>query len=582
MVSKPTALPPSRQFEPPPTPYSYVEASVTIDGVTFPKVGLRKKGFLGSQDTTRPSLKVRLDYIEKEGNIDGLQNLTLNNNRQDTSLMSQFMGYAFFNAVGVPAPRCAYAKVSVNGTYLGIYTHVESIRKPMIRRHFGNAEGVLYEGTVVDFFPGWSGSFEREFGDQEDGLHKIEALTAALEGGVGEALLAEDASGRALIPVDGSLGDRWIAPEFDDSQWIAGRNGAGYERGQGYQQLIDPAFDFEQQLFNRSASLYLRFPFRVSQSEIQQEGTRLLLRMKYDDGYVAYLNGARVAGANAPVELQWNSQATIGHGDPEAVRYEERDISGYLEQLREGVNMLAVHALNVNATSTDMLLVARLEKNGFDYERAISDVVDLDAFYRFWAVEGLLGFWDGYSGNRNNYFMYLDAESEKFHFLPWGADALFEKFSPIDRTPNLPLSVKTQGRVAYRLYQGQTTRRRYARTIREILDRFWDEEALLAETVRIEEMLLPHLPGHGDPHPGAQRRGGRARSHAANQRFEPNRLRGFIRSRRGELLDEMLPEMPVWTRAPREPPTIGPDVPPASQKPQPKAAQAKKPSAAKE
>ena len=40
-------------------------------------------------------------------------------------------------------------------------------------------------------------------------------------------------------------------------------------------------------------------------------------------------------------------------------------------------------------------LVARLEKNGFDYERAISDVVDLDAFYRFWAVEGLLGFWDG-------------------------------------------------------------------------------------------------------------------------------------------------------------------------------------------
>ena len=229
--------------------------------------------------------------------------------------------------------------------------------------------------------------------------------------------------------------------------------------------------------------------------------------------------------------------------------------------------MLAVHALNVNATSTDMLLVARLEKNGFDYERAISDVVDLDAFYRFWAVEGLLGFWDGYSGNRNNYFMYLDAKSGKFHFLPWGADALFEKFSPIDRTPNLPLSVKTQGRVAYRLYQGQTTRRRYARTIREILDRFWDEEALLAETVRIEEMLLPHLPGHGDTNPRGEPGRGPAGTRAAQQRFEPNRLRHFIRTRRGELLDEMSPQMPIWTRAPGVPPTIGPDVPPASQKP---------------
>ena len=75
------ALPPSRKFKPPPPPYSYVEASVTIDGVTYTKVGLRKKGFLGSQDTTRPSLKVKLDYSDKKGNIDGLRNLTFNNNR---------------------------------------------------------------------------------------------------------------------------------------------------------------------------------------------------------------------------------------------------------------------------------------------------------------------------------------------------------------------------------------------------------------------------------------------------------------------------------------------------------------------
>ena len=76
------ALPPSRQFAPPPSPYSYVEANVTIEGVTFNKVGIRKKGFLGSQDTERPSLKVKLDYYEKNRNIDGLRNLTFNNNRQ--------------------------------------------------------------------------------------------------------------------------------------------------------------------------------------------------------------------------------------------------------------------------------------------------------------------------------------------------------------------------------------------------------------------------------------------------------------------------------------------------------------------
>ena len=63
------ALNARRQFEPIPGPYAYVEASVTIDGVKFPKVGLRKKGFIGSQSSIRPSLKVKLDIVETASKI---------------------------------------------------------------------------------------------------------------------------------------------------------------------------------------------------------------------------------------------------------------------------------------------------------------------------------------------------------------------------------------------------------------------------------------------------------------------------------------------------------------------------------
>ncbi|MYA99564.1 hypothetical protein F4X90_07790, partial [Candidatus Poribacteria bacterium] len=139
-----TALGASRQFKPMENPYTYVEASVSIDGVVFPKVGLRKKGFIGSQSHTRPSLKVKLNHIDKKSGIEGLTNLTLNNNKQDTSLVSQFMGYALFNAIGSPAPRCAYAKVTVNGENLGIYSHVETVRKPLLKRAFRNSKGALY------------------------------------------------------------------------------------------------------------------------------------------------------------------------------------------------------------------------------------------------------------------------------------------------------------------------------------------------------------------------------------------------------------------------------------------------------
>ena len=89
-----SALHESRKVKPPDSPYTYVDASVTIDGVEFPEVGLRKKGFLGSQSTIRPSLKIKLNHTNKKAGIDGMTDLTFNNNQEDVSLVNQFMGYA--------------------------------------------------------------------------------------------------------------------------------------------------------------------------------------------------------------------------------------------------------------------------------------------------------------------------------------------------------------------------------------------------------------------------------------------------------------------------------------------------------
>lgn len=158
----PTALADRRQYHPIESPYIYVEATVSIDGVEFHRVGIRKKGFLGSLNSNRPSLKVKLNHIDKSSQIDGLTNLTFNNNQQDPSLISQFMGYRLFNAAGLPAPHCAYAHLSVNGQSLGIYSHVERIHRSFLKRNFGNDNGILYEGTVVDFFEDWAGSFEKK------------------------------------------------------------------------------------------------------------------------------------------------------------------------------------------------------------------------------------------------------------------------------------------------------------------------------------------------------------------------------------------------------------------------------------
>ena len=41
-----TALADRRQYHPIDSPYTYAEATVSINGVVFPRVGVRKKGFL--------------------------------------------------------------------------------------------------------------------------------------------------------------------------------------------------------------------------------------------------------------------------------------------------------------------------------------------------------------------------------------------------------------------------------------------------------------------------------------------------------------------------------------------------------
>ena len=82
----------------------------------------------------------------------------------------------------------------------------------------------------------------------------------------------------------------------------------------------------------------------------------LLFRMRYDDGFVAYLNGTRIAARNAPPTVVWDSFASALHDDAAAVVEEDIDIPGAAALLRTGTNVLAIHGLNESLTSSDFLI----------------------------------------------------------------------------------------------------------------------------------------------------------------------------------------------------------------------------------
>ena len=177
--------------------YNFYESDVTVDGQTLTNVGVRKKGFFGSLSTTLPSLKVKFDEVigQVEGNglqLNSMDRLTLNNNLQDPAHITQCLGYDYMREVGIPAPRCNFAHVTVvtvdgpteTTVVDAIYSHIDSIKDPFLRRNFGSDsdQGRLYEGTLTDFWPGsFRNTVEPKHPTAAADTTEIDALTTALE-----------------------------------------------------------------------------------------------------------------------------------------------------------------------------------------------------------------------------------------------------------------------------------------------------------------------------------------------------------------------------------------------------------------
>lgn len=183
-------LPPNCLDSPVTKPFTWFDATVTINGDTLASVGVRKKGFLGSLSGGRPSLKLRFDKYVADQRYDGLKRMTLNNNRQDISRLNTCLAYDVMRKAGVPSPRCNYAHVTVNGESLGVYSHVDSMKKPFLRQHFTDDEGTLYEGQLADFRTGWTGNLENKTVDDAGPGPEIFAIVTALETAADEEIVS--------------------------------------------------------------------------------------------------------------------------------------------------------------------------------------------------------------------------------------------------------------------------------------------------------------------------------------------------------------------------------------------------------
>ncbi len=148
---------------------------------------------------------------------------------------------------------------------------------------------------------------------------------------------------------DGSL---WFTNPFVDTAWRLGTGGVGFERDNAQETLFQT--DVGSEMYNANTSCYIRIPFTLAGASY----TGLMLKMRYSDGFIAYLNGTEVLRRNFVGDPQWNSVAAV----PGDVAKEQTaiDISDDAGLLRPGVNVLAIHGLNTSIADPDFLISVEL------------------------------------------------------------------------------------------------------------------------------------------------------------------------------------------------------------------------------
>ncbi len=285
--------------------YTEFSASVAIDGDQMDDVIVRKKGYMGSLSPSVPSLKLDFDDLWPGRTYQNMSRMTLNNNRQDPSNARQCLAYDQFRQVGIAAPGCNYARVTVNGQDLGVFTNIEPIKKPFLARAFGDDDGNHYEAQTADFGTWLSDRFEKKTNEKENDRTDLQAVTDAL-----------------ALPDD--------------------------------------------QMMN-----------------------------------------------------------------------------------------------------------------------VLPQLVDVDEFIRFWAVETLLGAWDSATGNANNFHIYRNPGDGLFHFIPWGADTAFRGAHPLKPLTGV---LYRNFSLADRLFNMPEYRARYLAELESLLANQWNEAELLAELERIRQL----------------------------------------------------------------------------------------------
>jgi hypothetical protein len=172
---------------------------------------------------------------------------------------------------------------------------------------------------------------------------------------------------------------------------------------------------------------------------------------------IAGLPGILVEGTHADFSASGKTRFELKNGQPER---DQPKVSKLIDELT-------------------ILLKSAPSKEG--YVR-LSEIIDLKSFYKYWATETMIGHWDGYANNMNNFMFFIPVDNGslgKIVFLPWGTDGTFVNMDIINRNvKNRLFHVSASAALPNWLIKYEPSRVEYLTTLKGLLGTVWGPEVL--------------------------------------------------------------------------------------------------------
>ena len=120
-----------------------VPATMTVDGVEYPGVGLHFRGassYFTVPKGSKRSLNVSVDHTDSALRLHGATTLNLLNSSGDPSMLSSLL-YSRLAAPHIAAPKANFVQVVVNGESWGVFISVEQFNKLFVAAHWPQFKG---------------------------------------------------------------------------------------------------------------------------------------------------------------------------------------------------------------------------------------------------------------------------------------------------------------------------------------------------------------------------------------------------------------------------------------------------------